>query len=292
MMLDGWGISVVARLMPRLRARTVMTAGVVLAILTVAGAAGLLWRDRQSDIDQWKQTASALSVTITEYTEQNLRAADLVLQSIVTPLNDAGYESSDDMWRVGLPAEYEALRNRIAGVPQIDVASIADEHGDLLNFNRYYPPDVPGMPGQRINIADRDYFKVLMTAPYFGTYISLPVQNKVNQEWTFYLARQIRNRAGQPIGVVIAGINSSFFDAFFRAVNIGKGSAIALYRGDGIMLARDPPAGEFIGRSFANQPLFRETLTPGTMATVRVATDVPLVGVPGESMRIVAPRRL
>ena len=280
------------RLMPRLRARTVMTVGVLLAVVTVVGAAGLLWRARQSDIDQWQQTASALSVTITEYTEQTLRSADLVLQSIATPLNEAGYESSDDMWRVGLPAEHEALRNKVAGVPQIDVTAIANAQGDLLNFNRYYPPDMPGEPGHRINVADRDYFKVLMTAPYFGTFISLPVQNKVNKEWTFYLARQIRNHAGQPIGVAIAGINSGFFDAFFRAVNIGNGSAIALYRGDGIMLARDPPAGEFIGRSFANQPLFRETLKPGTTASVRVATDIPLVGVAGETMRIIAPRRL
>ncbi len=280
------------RLMHRLRARAVLAVGALLAVLTVVGAVGLLWHARQSDIEQWQQTAATLSVTITEYTEQTLRAADLVLQSIVTPLNEAGYESGEDMWRAGLPAMHEALRNKVAGVPQIDVASIIDAHGDMMNFNRYYPPDVPGTPGRRINVADRDYFEVLMARPYFGTFISMPVQNKVNREWTFYLARQIRNRAGQPIGLAIAGINSRFFEEFFRAVNIGKGSAIALYRGDGIMLARDPPAGEFIGRSFANQPLFRETLKPGTTATVRVATDVPLVGVMNEAMRIIAPRRL
>jgi signal transduction histidine kinase/DNA-binding response OmpR family regulator len=285
-------MSGVARRMPRLRAWVVLMVGVLLAALTVGGAAGLLRHARQSDIGQWQQTAAALSVTITESTDQTLRAADLVLQSIVTPLNEAGYESGDDMWRVGLPAMHEALRNKVAGVPQIDVASIADANGDLMNFNRYYPPDVPGEPGQRINIADRDYFKALMAGPYDGTFISLPVQNRVNQQWTFYLARQIRNRAGQPIGVAITGINSSFFEDFFRAVNIGKGSAIALYRGDGIMLARDPPAGDFIGRSFAQQPLFRDLLKPGVAASVQVATDTPLVGVAGEAMRIVAPRRL
>jgi len=280
------------RLMHRLRARAVLAVGALLAVLTVVGAVGLLWHARQSDIEQWQQTAATLSVTITEYTEQTLRAADLVLQSIVTPLNEAGYESGEDMWRAGLPAMHEALRNKVAGVPQIDVASIIDAHGDMMNFNRYYPPDVPGTPGRRINVADRDYFEVLMARPYFGTFISMPVQNKVNREWTFYLARQIRNRAGQQIGLAIAGINSRFFEEFFRAVNIGKGSAIALYRGDGIMLARDPPAGEFIGRSFANQPLFRETLTPDTFAKVRVATDVPLVGVAGEAILIYGRRTL
>ena len=142
-----------------------------------------------------------------------------------------------------------------------------------------------------MNVADRDYFQAMMQAADDRPFISAPVQNRVTGEWTFYLARQIRGQAGTPIGLVITGINSGFFEDFFRAVNIGKGSAIALYRGDGIMLARDPPAGDFIGRSFANQPLFRTVLKPGVTANAQVATDPPLVGRQGE-MRIVAPLRL
>ena len=274
------------------QARVVLAIGVLLALLTVAGAVGFLRYDRQSDIDQWQQTAAALSVTLTEHAGQTMRAADLVLQSIVTPLNDAHIDSEAGLWRaMDTPAIHEAIRNKVAAVPQIDVASIVDSHGDIVNFNRYYPPDAPGTPGKRVNLADRDYFKALMQGSYDGPFISVPVQNRVTREWTFYLARQIRSPAGRPIGLVITGINSSFFEAFFRAVNIGKGSAISLFRGDGIMLARDPPAGEFVGRSFANQPLFREVLKPGVTANVQLLSDPPLVGQAGE-LRIVAPRRL
>ena len=74
-------------------------------------------------------------------------------------------------------------------------------HGDIINFNRYYPPFAPGTPGRRVNLADRDYFKVDDDGAHDGPFISLPVQNPVTGEWTFYLARQIRDRAGQPIGV-------------------------------------------------------------------------------------------
>ncbi len=272
--------------------RVVLATGALLALLTVAGAATLLWHDRRSDIEQWQQTAVTLSITITEHAEQTIRAADLVLQSIVTPLNEAHLDSAADLWRaMDTPAIHEAIRNKVAAVPQVDVSSIVDSNGDIINFNRYYPPWAPNTPGKRVNLADRDYFKAMMEGPYDGPFISLPVQNRVTAEWTFYLVRQIRGKAGKPIGLVLTGINSSFFEAFFHTVNIGKGSAIALYRSDGIMLARDPTAGRFIGRSFANQPLFTTVLKPGVAANVQVATDPPLVGQAGE-LRIVAPRRL
>ena len=280
------------RIAPGLKAPAVLAIGAVLALLTVAGAAGLLCHARQSDIDEWRQTAATLAATMTEHAEQTVRAADLVLQSIVIPLNEARIATEDDLWRtMDTPAIHEAIRNRVAAVPQVEVASIVDRHGDIINFNRYYPPYAPGRPGKRVNLADRDYFQAMMQGPDDRPFISAPVQNRVTGEWTFYLARQIRGQAGTPIGLVITGINSGFFEDFFRAVNIGKGSAIALYRGDGIMLARDPPAGDFIGRSFANQPLFRSVLKPGVTANAQVATDPPLVGRHGE-MRIVAPLRL
>ena len=274
------------------RVRTVLVGGISLTVLTVVGAAGLLWHDQQTDIATWKQTATALSITITEHAEQTVRAADLVLQSIVDPLNEAGLESSEDLWRAALPSAHQTLRNKVAGVPQIDVASIIDGRGDIVNFNRYYPPDVPGKPGQRINLAERDYFKVLMAGRYDGVYISAPARNVVKGEWTFYLARQIRSHAGEPIGVVVTGITCGFFEAFFRTVNIGSGSALALYRSDAILLARDPPAEDFIGKSFASQPLFRDILTADVTADVRVAGDVPLLGGMSDTPRIVAPRRL
>ena len=290
---DSGGVTSAAGRVPvGLKGWVVLAVGVVLALLNAGGAAFLLRHDRQSDIEEWKRTAAALSVTITEHAEQTIRAADLVLQSIVTPLNEAHINSEAALWRaMDTPAIHEAIRNKVAAVPQVDVASIVDAHGDVINFNRYYPPYAPNTPGKRVNLADRDYFKALMQGPLDGPFISAPVQNRVTGEWTFYLARQIRGPAGTPIGMVIIGINSAFFERFFRAVNIGRGSAIALYRGDGLMLARDPPAGPFIGRSFANQPLFREVLKPGVVASVHVATDPPLVG-RADEMRIVAPRRL
>ncbi len=291
--VDGGGVTLpAARFESALQVRVVWAIGALLALLTVAGAAGFLWHDRQSDLDQWRQTAANLSTTLAEHAEQTVRAADLVLQSIVIPLNEAGLDSGADLWRVmDTPAMHEVIRNKVAAVPQVDVASIVDPHGDIINFNRYYPPYAPATPGRRVNVADRDYFQALMQGPYDGPFISTAVQNRVTGEWTFYLVRQIRGRAGQPIGLAAIGIRSDFFQAFFKAVNIGAGSTIALFRGDGILLARDPPAADFIGRSFADQTLFRDALRPGVVAAAQVTRTARMVGGQHE-LRILAPRRL
>jgi signal transduction histidine kinase/DNA-binding response OmpR family regulator len=273
-------------------ARRVIAAGVVLAAATLLGAAGLLWRARVSEIAEWSTTATNMSTTLAAHAEQTIRAADLVLQSIVTPLSEAGIETDADLWRaVDTPAIHAAIRDKMAGVPQVDVASIVDRHGDIINFSRYYPPFAPDTPGVRVNLADRDYFKVMMAAPHDGPYISLPVRNRVTGQWTFYLARQIRDRAGRPLGLAITGIKSGFFEEFFKAVNIGAGSAISLFRADGILLARDPWPADLIGTSFADQPGFRALQRSGATSGV-LLTDARRLAGGGNEMRLLAPRRL
>ncbi len=157
-------------------ARVVRAGGIALSVLTLLGALTELWFDRETDITQWKQTASNISITLARHAEQTIRAADLVLQSIVDPLNAAGLDSTADLWRAtDTPAMHEAIRNKVAGVPQVAVAGIIDERGEMLNFNHYYPPFAPNSPGQRLNLAHRDYYKVLMSGPFQGLYISAPV---------------------------------------------------------------------------------------------------------------------
>ncbi len=267
-----------------------IAAGVMAAVLTLGGAALLLWQDRHTALLEWRTNTSNYSTMLAEHAEQTIRAADLVLQGIVQPLNDAKLNSEEDLWRaMDTPAIHEAIRNKVAAAPQVDVASIVDGRGDIVNFNRYYPPVRPDDSSKRINLADRDYFKMLMAGPFDGPFVSAPVKNRVNGKWTFYLARQIKDRAGKPLGLAITGVNSDFFQDFFKAVNIGMGSAISLFRDDGVLLARDPPAIEFIGKSFADEPAFREGVRQRSQTVITSGSR--LVG--GNSqLRVMAPRRL
>ncbi|WP_173983486.1 hybrid sensor histidine kinase/response regulator [Magnetospirillum sp. SS-4] len=176
------------------------------------------------------------------------------------------------------------LRDKASGVPQIDVATIVAANGDVLNFTRSYPPPP-------INLADRDYFKAHMADPALSVFLSVPVKNRGTGRWTFYLARKIKTTAGETLGVVLTGIETAFFQDFYKAVTFSEHGAISLFRSDSALLARYPEKEEFLGRSFSDAPAFkllRSGLTSGTAVT----SEARLVDTSDSRFRIVAPRQV
>ncbi len=268
------------------RGLSVIAAGLLTIVVVGAGAVLMLWHQRESEIEEWKITLSNMAVTLAETTDQTMHAADLVLKSIVDRVNDADIPDDAELRRdMGSREIFDMLRNRASSVPQIDVATIVALNGDVINFTRAYPPPP-------INLSDRDYFKAHLADPALDVILSAPVKNRGTGTWTFYLARKIRNRDGRMLGLVLTGIESSFFERFFKAVNIGEDSAISLFRSDGILLARYPVRDQLIGTSFADQPVFRDVISKGNAAGA-VITQSPRLADQGASQtRIVAPRAL
>ena len=269
---------------PGRRGWTVIAAGLVCVVLAVGGAILTLWQAREAAIEEWKHNLSNMSITLAESTLQTMKAADLVLKSIVDRVHDADIATEDELRRaMGSPEIFEMLRNKASSVPQVDVATIVALNGDVISFTRSYPPP-------RINLSDRDYYKAHIDDPYLDVFLSAPVRNRGTGTWTFYLARKIKNRSGLPLGLVLTGIESSFFEAFFKAVNIGDESAISLFRTDGILLARYPARDGLIGSSFRDQAVFRDIIGRGNAAGAVVTTSPRLADSGTSQMRIVAPR--
>lgn len=220
---------------PESRARFVIVTTLVLIVTIFIGGVIVLWTDRASQIQEWQRNAGVLSTTIAAHTEQTIKAADLVLQSIAflvaerRPADEAESKTllaSEDV--------HDALRDKASGAPQVDVASLVATNGTVINFSRAYPPPF-------INLADRDYLHSALTDPGDGPFIGRPVQNRGNGEWSFFLARPVRNPGGRTIGVVVVGIASRFFESFYRAAELGRFSTIALLNADGSLIASKPP---------------------------------------------------
>ncbi len=131
-----------------------------------------------------------------------------------------------------------------------------------------------------------------MAAPALDVFLSVPVRNRGTGTWTFYLARKIKGRSGETLGLVLTGIESTFFQDFFKAVNIGDNSAISLFRKDGVLLARYPIRDQLIGTSFHEQAVFRDIIGRGSDAGAVVTTSPRLADSWTNEMRIVAPRAL
>lgn len=268
------------------RGKAIIFIGILMAALVVAGAVLMLWQVRRIEIAEWKATLSHTSITLAENARQTMQAADLVLKSITDRVHDSEVDNDIDLRReMGTQEIFEMLRNKASSIPQVDVATIVATNGDVINFTRSYPPP-------KINLADRDYFKAHMADPALDIFLSVPVKNRGTGTWTFYLARKIKNSKGATIGLALTGMESSFFQEFYKAVNISSDSAISLFRSDGILLARYPARPDLIGTSFRDQPVFRDIISKGNEAGAVVTTSPRLADGEASQMRIVAPRSL
>ena len=127
------------------------------------------------------------------------------------------------------------MRDRAASSPFIDVVTVVAENGDVINFTRSFP-------APPINLADRDYFKAQSTNPDVRNFVSVPVRNRGNNKWTFYLSRRLEAPDGRFLGLILVGLSSEFFSDFYQSIGLGEGAVLSLLRNDFVLLARAPAA--------------------------------------------------
>jgi signal transduction histidine kinase/CheY-like chemotaxis protein/HPt (histidine-containing phosphotransfer) domain-containing protein len=206
--------------------------GLVLAIV-LALAAGV-WVARKQAIASWRVQMSNLSLILSEQTSQELSSAYLILDSIAEGVRRADVADAAQLRAaMGQEAVFLSMRDKIQALPQIDVATIVAVNGDVVNFTRAFP-------APPINLADRDYFAAHIANPRLGVFISKPVRNKGNGQWTFYLSRRLSGPRGEFVGMALVGISSTFLSNFYEKINLGEGAAVTLYRRDMMLLARYP----------------------------------------------------
>jgi diguanylate cyclase (GGDEF)-like protein len=268
------------------RARTVLVTGIGLAGLTLLWAVLLLWSDRQTQVRDWSHNIENVSTSLAAHAEQTFRAADLVLDTVQVLIRETGAKTAEDLVRVaGNKPLYDAMRQSIAGAPQVDVVTIIGASGAVLNFTRSYP-------APPINLSDRDFFQAIMGSSSPTSYLGIPVENRGNGEWDFYLAHPILGRDGKAIGMLVAGIASHYFNDFYKAMQLGDYSAISLFRTDGVLLAREPYQPNMLGVSFKDDRIFQRMLEDSVDGHASIYSDPRLEPSSRDTTRLIAPHRL
>ena len=227
----------------RATSRIVGLSGGCLIVAMIVGVIFAVLALREREISDWRREMSTLSLLLAEQTSQTVFAAYLVLDSVTDRVRSAGVnDQASFRAKLATPEMYDVLRERIRGLPQIDVASIIAANGDNINFSRSYP--IPP-----INLAERDYFKAHVAHPNLGDFISQPVRNKGNGKWTFYISRRLDDAHGNFMGMVLVGMSVDAFTEFFQRIadNVGEGTTISLFRNDLTLLTRWPYKDDVIG---------------------------------------------
>lgn len=215
---------------------------VVLVIVTIAIFAALTLR--KQEIEVWRKQMSNSSLLMAEHAYQTMASAYLALESIADKVRTEPVDTPESFRKkFGSQKIYEMLKDKTESLPQIDVASIVANNGDVLNFTRSYPPPP-------INLADRDYFKEQAKRHDAGDYVSTSVRNKGNGKWVFYISQRIDDKNRNMLGLVLVGISVDVFTSFYEqlGLNLGKGASILLYRNDYALLANWPQNDSTIGK--------------------------------------------
>ena len=226
--------------------KRVLGAPAAIALILICIIAGsnlfFLTNLRENALLHAEEDLSRHSLTLAENADRSVKSVDLVLSSVRDYLVRGGAIDAATYGKVA--ADYQThllLKEKIAGLPQIDAVTLIDAQGRLLNFSRYWPiPDV--------NISDRDYFKALKGDSALRSYVSTPVQNRGDGTWNIYFARRLDDGKGEFMGLLLGAMSVPYLENFFGSTALGLDASVSLIREDGILLAHFPPTSE-IGKS-------------------------------------------
>jgi diguanylate cyclase (GGDEF)-like protein len=219
------------------RPSAVIGASVVIACAILAIAAWVLIEMRHDALTRAQEAATNVSLLVERDTARNLEVYDLSLQAVMEGLEHPGVrELPPDLRRM-------VLFDRAATAKDMGSLLVLDEAGNVVIDSKSESP-------RRVNVGDRDYFKVHRDSPNVGLYVSHPFEPRLNGGGTsIALSRRLSHPDGSFAGVVVGTMRLNYFRNLFAGVSLGAGGSMALMLADGTMLMRRPYDAKVVGRS-------------------------------------------
>ncbi|HEY2677335.1 MAG TPA: ATP-binding protein [Steroidobacteraceae bacterium] len=224
-----------------------LTLGILVILAFAVSSIYDAWRSHQRSIVMADREITNVANALAEQTAWTFRAVDLLL------LDTAQWYSGEGR---NIPPERinEILENRTAGVKQVSLVTIVDAHGVPRHRSHGGAPP-------NLDVADRSYFIAQRDSDANDSFMSEPLVTRSENRAAVVLSRRLNDEKGAFAGVVTAIVDLDEIKEFYRAVNLGAGSAIQLVREDGTLLARNPSALEAVGRKFPELAATRDSST-------------------------------
>lgn len=272
----------------RKRRYEIIGVGVMAMLMILGTTLAAAYTLREVSRRNWVDEMSSISLLLAEHAAQTMFSANTVLSMLTDTVNKLQL-ADDDAFRAYAAAEpqFKMLVDTTKGNPLIDVATFVARDGRVLNFTRSFPAPV-------IDLSERDYFKAHRDDPGLDVFTSVPVRNKGNGKWVFYLTRRINDPQGRMLGLVLVGVSVEVFAKLYEKVSdqLGKGAAINLYRSDFTLMTRWPLVDSMVGQVNRTGVTFdiiaRQKLSNGVRITDQPTTWRGEYGL----NRMVAPRQV
>ena len=198
----------------------------VVAAMTACVLGMVVWKAvdaRNAALAQGERDIRNLTHSLAEHASYSIQAADIALTGMV------------DLLKYQRPREDRFnlfLRNTVAALPQIREIAVLDTTGDWIYSSVVETP--------RHNNYDRSYFAAHRESADPSLRISEPLKSRLTGRQTIILSRRIADLQGNFSGVLLAAIDTAYFDNFYKTFNLGPHAGITLLRSDGSILAHWP----------------------------------------------------
>ncbi|MGX5733315.1 diguanylate cyclase domain-containing protein [Bosea thiooxidans] len=236
-----------ARALPRLPFwAAVFVTLVCVAILALS--AWWEWASRSIDLKNAEVDMTNLARSLTQHAEDTVELADAILMGLASRLEADGTDSA----AITKMQSFLDLRRPTLG--RIRGLFVYDETGRWLATT------------ERVNLAglnnsDRAYFQHHRKQNDQGAYLGQPVKSRSGGQWIITVSRRFNRPDGTFAGVVLATVDVAYFAQFYGRFDLGRNGAIALLSAEGILLARSPDDGSYVGRDLSGTPLIRERMS-------------------------------
>lgn len=178
---------------------------------------------KKTTLERGNTDIQNLAHSLAEHAAHTIQAVDIMLTGMVSLLR----------YQDPVPERFNKyLVEAVATLPQLREIGVLDVNG---NWRYSSLPETP-----RHNNADRKYFIHHRDTSDAGLRISEPFQSRLTGRPTILLSKRVEHQDGSFAGVLVAAIDSDYFNNFYRMFQLGPDGGITLIRSDGVVLIRWP----------------------------------------------------
>jgi PAS domain S-box-containing protein len=233
--------------------RTVLVAGIALIVVVGAATALIIWLLRAQALERAELHLDDLAGAVAEHAHQSIHSVGLIVSATAeeaAPYLERGAEFAER-------AVHQRLRDRVKALPHVLALTVIDRDGDLLAHSDRFPAPA-------VNYADREYFRAHREGEATGLHIGEPVMGRTTGIRTYTFSQRVSDPMGRFRGAVVAAARLEYFQEFYRRLKLGPDGRVFVFRADGVLLTSYPVVENAVGRRFADDPLFAQSLaTPG-----------------------------
>lgn len=216
---------------------------VCVAILALSGWRE--WGSRSLDLTNAEVDMANLARSLTQHAEDTVELADAILLGLASRLEANGTDPA----AIAKVQSFLDLRKPTLG--RIRGLFVYDEAGRWLATTENV-----SLAG--LNNSDRAYFQHHRQSDDRNTYLGQPIKSRSGGQWIITVSRRFNHPDGTFAGVVLATIDAAYFTQFYSRFDLGANGAVTLLTADGILLARSPDDGTYVGRNLSDAPLIKE----------------------------------